>query len=277
MKQYQLLWLYICLIFALPSLAQDDTCPYLECRYTSQAKSNALNKNKVDQDEWALRIAKDCAEFYSVWYRAHQTVIDSVLSKGGTLEDCLAAREKILYPKSTNSDDIFKNYPEPGILTYVKEIITDHYLYEETYERPAWQITTEKKDIMGYACQKATAGFRGRTWIAWFAPEVPVMEGPWKLHGLPGLILEAYDAEDDYHYTCIEIKRLQGEKPIQVPREKYVKCDRKELDKLLSTYKSSINDYRKLKGASLIYQVQSDGTVTANFSQGAVYNPIERE
>ena len=98
----------------------------------------------------------------------------------------MIAREKILYPKSTNSDDIFKNYPEPGILTYVKEVITDHYLYEETYERPAWQITTEKKDIMGYACQKATAGFRGRTWIAWFTPEVPVMEGPWKLHGLPG-------------------------------------------------------------------------------------------
>ena len=254
MKQYQWFWLLICLIFALPSLAQDDTCPYLECRYTSQAKSNALNKDKVNQDEWALRIAKDCAEFYSVWYRAHQTVIDSVLSKGGTLEDCFAAREKILYPKSTNSDDIFKNYPEPGRLTYVKEIVTDPYLYEETYERPAWQIKAEKKDIMGYACQKATADFRG-----------------------PGLILEAYDAEDDYHYTCIEIKRLQGEKPIRVPQKKYVKCDRKELDKLLSIYKNSINDYRKLQGKSLIYQVQNDGTITANFSQGVVYNPIERE
>ena len=248
MKNPRLILLLVLAVwFALPSLAQDDTCPYLECRYTSQAKSNALNKDKVNQDEWALRIAKD-----SVWYWAHQTVIDSVLSKGGTLEDCLAAREKILYPKSTNSDDIFKNYPEPGRLTYVKEILTDPYLYEETYERPAWQVKTEKKDIMGYACQKATADFRGRTWIAWFA-------------------------EDDYHYTCIEIKRLQGEKPIRVPQKKYVKCDRKELDKLLSTYKSSINDYRKLKGASLIYQVQSDGTVTANFSQGAVYNPIERE
>ena len=272
-----ILFLVLAVWSAFPLAAQDDTCPYLECRYTSQAKSNALNKDKVNQDEWALRIAKDCAEFYSVWYWAHQTVIDSVLSKGGTLEDCLAAREKILYPKSTNSDDIFKNYPEPGRLTYVKEILTDPYLYEETYERPAWQVKTEKKDIMGYACQKATADFRGRTWIAWFAPEVPAMEGPWKLHGLPGLILEAYDAEDDYHYTCIELKRLQGEKPIRVPQKKYVKCDRKELDKLLSTYKSSINDYRKLKGASLIYQVQSDGTVTANFSQGAVYNPIERE
>ena len=278
MKKPRLILLLVLAVWsAFPLAAQDDTCPYLECRYTSQAKSNALNKDKVNQDEWALRIAKGCAEFYSVWYRAHQTVIDSVLSKGGTLEDCLAAREKILYPKSTNSDDIFKNYPEPGRLTYVKEILTDPYLYEETYERPAWQVKTEKKDIMGYACQKATADFRGRTWIAWFAPEVPVMEGPWKLHGLPGLILEAYDAEDDYHYTCIEIKRLQGEKPIRVPQKKYVKCDRKELDKLLSTYKSSINDYRKLKGASLIYQVQSDGTVTANFSQGAVYNPIERE
>lgn len=278
MKKPRLILLLVLAVWsAFPLAAQDDTCPYLECRYTSQAKSNALNKDKVNQDEWALRIAKDCAEFYSVWYWAHQTVIDSVLSKGGTLEDCLAAREKILYPKSTNSDDIFKNYPEPGILTYVKEILTDPYLYEETYERPAWQVKAEKKDIMGYACQKATADFRGRTWIAWFAPEVPVMEGPWKLHGLPGLILEAYDAEDDYHYTCIEIKRLQGEKPIQVPREKYVKCDRKELDKLLFTYENNPNDYMKLQGLPMAYKVQSDGTLTTKLYDDMQYNPIERE
>ena len=58
MKQAIYIFL-ICLLTAIPLVAQDDTCPYLECRYTSQAKSNALNKDKVNQDEWALRIAKD--------------------------------------------------------------------------------------------------------------------------------------------------------------------------------------------------------------------------
>ena len=251
MKQAIYIFL-ICLLTALPLAAQDDTCPYLECRYTSQAKFNALNKDKVNQDEWALRIAKDCAEFYSVWHRVHLSLKDSIFSSGGSLEDWYAAREKVLCPPSTNSDALYKDYPAQGKLVYVRKIFSTLYLYEETYERPAWQIKAEKKDIMGYACQKATADFRGRTWIAWFAPEVPVMEGPWKLHGLPGLILEAYDAEDDYHYTCIEIKRLQGEKPIRVPQKKYVKCDRKELDKLLSTLTTKLYDDMQ-------------------------YNPIERE
>ena len=63
MKNPRLILLLVLAVWsALPSLAQDDTCPYLECRYTSQAKFNALNKDKVNQDEWALRIAKDCAE-----------------------------------------------------------------------------------------------------------------------------------------------------------------------------------------------------------------------
>ena len=261
MKQAIYIFL-ICLLTALPLAAQDDTCPYLECCYTSQAKFNALNKDKVNQDEWALRIAKDCAEFYSVWYRTHKSLKDSIFGSGGSLEDWYAAREKVLCPPSTNSEALYKDYPAQGKLVYVRKIFSTLYQYEETYERPAWQVKTEKKDIMGYACQKATADFRGRTWIAWFAPEVPVMEGPWKLHGLPGLILEAYDAEDDYHYTCIELKRLQGEKPIRVPQKKYVKCDRKELDKLLSTYENNPNDYMKLQGLPMAYKVQSDGTLT---------------
>lgn len=50
MKNPRLILLLVLAVWsALPSLAQDDTCPYLECRYTSQAKFNALNKDKVNQ------------------------------------------------------------------------------------------------------------------------------------------------------------------------------------------------------------------------------------
>ena len=49
MKNPRLILLLVLAVWsALPSLAQDDTCPYLECRYTSQAKFNALNKDKVN-------------------------------------------------------------------------------------------------------------------------------------------------------------------------------------------------------------------------------------
>lgn len=70
--------------------------------------------------------------------------------------------------------------------------------YREAIEIPTWEIEDETKNILGYECNKAVTTFRGRKWMAWFTPEIPVQEGPWKLFGLPGLILEAYDAERDY-------------------------------------------------------------------------------
>ena len=59
----------------------------------------------------------------------------------------------------------------------------------------------------------ATADFRGRRWTAWFATDIPVSDGPWKLSGLPGLILEAYDKGHQYTFTAVGLERV-AEEPI---------------------------------------------------------------
>lgn len=63
---------------------------------------------------------------------------------------------------------------------------------------PDWTLTNENKVIAGYNCIMATTVFRGKKWIAWFAPDVPLPYGPWKLHGLPGLIMESSDVDGFY-------------------------------------------------------------------------------
>ncbi len=65
-----------------------------------------------------------------------------------------------------------------------------------------WEILDETKDIIGYECIKAVSADRGRRWTVWFTPEIPIQEGPWKLCGLPGLILEAEDNHNEYHYLA---------------------------------------------------------------------------
>ena len=72
-------------------------------------------------------------------------------------------------------------------------------------------ITDETKKIGTYEVQKATARFRGRDYTAWFTSEIPLPYGPWKLVGLPGLILEAYDTNKEIYWYF---------KNIQYPTEK---------------------------------------------------------
>lgn len=69
-----------------------------------------------------------------------------------------------------------------------------------------WEIKSEYKNLGDIPCQKAIGYFRGRTYIVWFTESIPVGFGPWKLQGLPGLILEAKDEQDVFIYRATKIK-----------------------------------------------------------------------
>lgn len=71
------------------------------------------------------------------------------------------------------------------------------FTHTEQVPQMDWNITKETKKLEDILVRKATTHFRGRNYIAWFAPEIPVPLGPWKLNGLPGLILEAYDEDKE--------------------------------------------------------------------------------
>jgi GLPGLI family protein len=82
------------------------------------------------------------------------------------------------------------------------------YLAEEpNFPIHKWSIQKEHRKIGRFDCQKATTKFRGRIYTAWFTQSIPIGEGPWKLYGLPGLILEAYDEakEVQFSFKSIEI------------------------------------------------------------------------
>ncbi|GAB5551961.1 MAG: hypothetical protein Sapg2KO_15520 [Saprospiraceae bacterium] len=67
------------------------------------------------------------------------------------------------------------------------------YIVEDKKAVIRWRLSQEFKTIGQFKCQKAMGTFRGRTYIAWFDRSIPVPIGPWKLHGLPGLIIEVED------------------------------------------------------------------------------------
>ena len=79
------------------------------------------------------------------------------------------------------------------------------HIYEEEVPALEWEMTGEHGTVASFECQKAECDFRGRRWEAWFTPEIPVSEGPWKLKGLPGLILYARDTTGQYSFETVSV------------------------------------------------------------------------
>lgn len=100
---------------------------------------------------------------------------------------------------------IYKNYPENKIRV-MDRFDFCNWIIDEDWEKPEWEIGDSIMFILDYDCVVATSNFRGRKWIAWFAVDIPAQEGPWKLCGLPGLILKAYDSKLHYIYEATSLK-----------------------------------------------------------------------
>lgn len=74
---------------------------------------------------------------------------------------------------------------------YTKEVV----IIREPIPHQEWKLEAGVKQIGNFTCKKAVAAFRGRKYTAWYCTDLPYGFGPWKLNGLPGLIIEASDEE----------------------------------------------------------------------------------
>ena len=129
--------------------------------------------------------------------------------------------------------------------------------------------------ILGYRCQKATCHFRGRDFIAWFAPAIPVKRGPWKFGGLPGLILKVQDKDGLYTFEAIGIET----RPHPITRFKqykeYTSYSREKVWKMQRSYHENwfkATDFHKAT-------INPDGTTTIGEAMSIYtpYNPLELE
>lgn len=87
-------------------------------------------------------------------------------------------------------------------------IADESFIVSDSYDPFNWEITTETKVIAGYSCYGAKTSFRGRDYIAYFTPEIPLSSGPYKFGGLPGLILEIKTSDEKFAWFCRSISKI---------------------------------------------------------------------
>lgn len=135
----------------------------------------------------------------------------------------------------------FKN----GVITVWDNVFIDHYRYPVEMSDLQWELVDSTKNVMGYECQLATADYHGRKWLAWFAQDIPVQDGPWQLCGLPGLILEAQSSDGNYGFVAKGIQ--QCDEPLGDP---YENPDKIFKTKRISFFRMKYNS-RKNRGAQI--------------------------
>ncbi len=142
-------------------------------------------------------------------------------------------------PLSRFRYQIFKNYPR-GNISVIDYVLPDFFKYQERLPLLKWTISGETSTIKGYQIQKATTSFGGRNWIAWFAPEIPYSDGPYKFSGLPGLILKLHDTRNHYLFELVSIEEPEEIQAIEFPDRRYVETTKKDFFRAREAFRHDI-------------------------------------
>lgn len=156
-------------------------------------------------------------------------------------------------------------------LDKVQRIGSAEFVVSEVFPIQDWQIEEETKEIGGYSCQRATASFKGRNYEAWFTSDIPMSYGPWKLKGLPGLILSVKDYKNEVSFEYAGFDRLDDKSNIliQIP-ERAIPSTNEELVKLEIAFKDNPSAFMKAQSGRSI-TIGSNGnssSASASFKAG---------
>ncbi|MDO5614782.1 MAG: GLPGLI family protein [Cruoricaptor ignavus] len=170
----------------------------------------------------------------SVFYGENRLKRDSVMQRAFQTRTFNFDRSQMEQFRTLINYQIDKNISEQKV-TFKNRIGRDLYAYDED-RALSWKILLETSVIGDYKVQKAETDFAGRKWQAWFTQDVPMMDGPYKFYGLPGLIVKIEDSQNHYSFDLKETKSI-AELPNLQQMGNTVAVKRKDYDKQMEKYR----------------------------------------
>ncbi|MDD4438446.1 MAG: GLPGLI family protein [Tissierellia bacterium] len=198
---------------------------YIHIIYRFEQKAVMEDAPIIIKDTMALDVGNEWSFYYNLYKRRNDSL---KLVKGNKVRDRIQSvtllkdpmsilelknmEAEIFDEKKDDSFLLFKNRKSDRLIVFDKISEELNVLFDETIPPFKWTIKEDTCTILDYPCTLASTSFRGRTYKVWFTMDIPINEGPWKLYGLPGLILKAETQDDLFKFVAIGIEKLDNKR-----------------------------------------------------------------
>ena len=237
-----LLYCFYLIVFVIPSIGQKGFVKYLEIKKDEYQLKHDEDGNLTE----AILIFEDLEAIY---YKRKKGLIAENQSQQRLWE--LMNKGEQISDQEQDELSSYGNQRTDGSIYYYLEIPYDkvgefnHFNFSESIltsrlgdskkksivkediPEQSWKLYEEGKQLGKFFCKKATVNFRGRNYIAWYALDIPVSLGPYKMYGLPGLILELSTDDGFYIFKAVQIEiPYKGKYDAKLPNAKALKKDK---------------------------------------------------
>lgn len=189
----------------------------------------------VIKDPYVLQISSILTKFSYKGKHDYDRDVDSVTAKQRFLSTVSRYFNRGFYPFIFDSwiSDL-----SSGERTFVGRLAAEDYMVKTAIPTIEWRMTGETKQIAGYSASFVEGEIEGEIWDVWYTEDVPVSAGPWKIGGLPGLVLSASNKSGTHSFEITSIKDVV--EPIVLSDYQYISTTndkyQKLLDQLFSDY-----------------------------------------
>ncbi|GAB3756624.1 GLPGLI family protein [Spirosoma pomorum] len=243
-------------------------------QYQLTYKPDSTNLKRIDSERFVLFIKPNEWSFYGS-ENALKSDSVSVLVKNGVIPetDLLDSRNRFRtrfrqYIHKEYGQKTSKLYETLGIQPFVITLPNELQ----------WQLSAEQDSIAGFACTKATTTYAGRTYNAWFAPDIPISDGPYVFSGLPGLIVKLSDSRNHYVFTLDQFGPYTGkltEAPTYRKREPVAISRQQAFTMREDMRKDPVGQIKRTSGIDLSSFQRDGSSATRSLDRSWDNNPLE--
>ncbi|MPS63972.1 MAG: hypothetical protein DI622_15660 [Chryseobacterium sp.] len=197
--------LIILLFFSNFYSTQKIDSSFIECKYLAKFLTDTANTNTLKKELVSLKIGKNFSLFRSDMKEKADSIAFAEIDRSiANPVNGIAVINTGKLASAKYIPEVF--YSKDKLIVYDKIL---NVMYNYTLEtKTNWTFINEIKKIQGYTCKKAVGKYNHKTITVWYTEEVPISEGPYTFKNLPGLVLEAFDANDYFHFTLESLKRI---------------------------------------------------------------------